>query len=167
MIDVRESRELQAAIFAMKMANRELRREIYKRARAKLGGEWAPGLASRATTPFENRVLVKGARTKVSTEGFTMVAATSRRLLSGGLLPSTQYAGAEWGAKVRREEIQTHTPKGRPYKVTKFINRQFRPRQLNGVIVMETASDLGTRLVRLWVETIVETYAAATQGDIV
>lgn len=167
MLDVRKSPELQAAILGMKRANKEIRLEIYKRARTELGGEWVPALQSRASSLAEQRVLVKGARTKVSTEGFSMVAATSNKQLSGGLVPSRDYAGFEWGARTRRETFSQRSPKGRRYEVTKMINRQFHGRQKEGQIVMESASKLGTRLVALWVKTIVETYRDAMNGEIV
>jgi hypothetical protein len=166
-LDVRKSPELQAAILGMKRANKEVRLEIYKRSRAQLGNQWVPALQSRASGAFEQRVLVKGARTKVSTEGFSMVAATSNKKLSGGLVPSSEYAGAEWGARTRRDTFQQRSPKGTPYTVTKTINRQFRGRQKEGQIVMESASKLGTRLVALWVQIIVTTYRDAMNGEIV
>ena len=147
----------------MKRANTEVRLEIYKRARAELGGAWVPALQSRAND-FQARVLVKGARTKVSNEGFSMLAATSKKSLSEGLVPAYQNAGAEWGARVRRRTIATHSRRGKAYTVRRRINKQFLPRRKLGHVVMPAAQELGTKLVALWVRVIVETYRDAAEG---
>jgi len=151
----------------MKRANREVRLEIYSRARRDLGGEWVPALRSRATTDMQQRVLVKGARTKVNTEGFSMVAATSTKALREGLVPTNDWAGFEYGARTKRVRVQTSSRKGKQYTRTQTVNRQFRGRQKEGQVVMKSASALGTRLVALWVRTIVETYRDAASGDVV
>lgn len=163
MLDVRRSPELQAAILAMKSADRDLRRDIYAEARARLGGEWVPALRQRATTRMQEAILIKGARTRVGTDGFRMVAASSRRKLRGGLIPSEQWAGAEFGARARRVTVQTHSRKGKAYTVTKTINRQFPSRVKDGRVVFDAASALGTRLVALWVRAIVDRYRAAAE----
>lgn len=164
MLDVRKSRELQAAIYAVRQANREVRLDIYKRARAELGGEWVPALRQRATTPMQQAVLAKGARARVGTDGFRMMAATSRRRLSGGLIPADQWAGSEFGARNRRATFQTRSRKGKTYTVTKTINRQFLDRSKDGRVAFDAASALGTRLVRLWVRVVVDAYRDAFEG---
>lgn len=166
MLDVRESPELQAAVIAMKRANKEVRLAIYRETRSVVGGLWTSELSSRAGDAFQQRVLVKGARVKVGTEGFSLMAATSTRALSGGLVPSQQYAGAEFGATPRKAEIQTRSRKGTPYTVTKTIQRQFRSRTKQGRIAMASASKVGTRAVALWVKAIVDVYADAAGGTL-
>lgn len=163
-IDVRGSRELQAAIYAVRQANREVRLDIYKRSRQELGGEWVPALRQRATSRFQEAVLVKGARTRVGLNGFSMTAATSRRALSGGLVPADQWQGAELGARARRATITTRSRKGKSYQVTKMINRQFPSRSKDGRVAFDAASVLGVRLVRLWVRVVVDTYRDAFNG---
>jgi hypothetical protein len=164
MLDIRKSRELQAAILATRAANRDVRLDIYKRARQELGGEWVPALRARASTRMQEAVLVKGARTRVGLDGFRMMAATSRRRLKGGLLPADEWAGNEFGARTRQATFTTHSRNGKAYTVTKMVNRQFQARVKDGRVAFDAASALGTRLVRLWVRVIVDAYRDAFDG---
>lgn len=167
MLDVRQSRELQAAILAMKAADRDLRLDIYKASRSELSSLWVPALQRRAATRMQEAVLVKGARIRVSTDGFSLLAATSRRALKGGLVPADEWAGSEFGARTRRAQIATHSRSGTPYTVEKMINRQFMARVREGRVAFDAASELGTIAVRVWVRTIVDRYVAASEGTVV
>ena len=89
-IDVYESRELQAAILGIRGANREVRKQIRRQTQSKLLPEWQKGLAERAETRLEHRVLVDTGRIKMSDQNVRMSSATVGRKLSGGLDPKTQ-----------------------------------------------------------------------------
>lgn len=165
MLDVRQSRELQAAILAMKAADRDLRLSIYKATRQELTPLWVPALNRRAATRMQQAVIVKGARIRVSTDGFSLMAATSRRALPGGLVPADEWAGSEFGARSRRAQIATHSRNGTPYTVEKMINRQYLARVNAGRVAFDAASELGTTAVRVWVRTIVDQYAAIPNAE--
>lgn len=164
MLDVRASRELQAAVLAMKAAGRDLRLAIYKESRGQLMSEWVPALQRRATTRQQQAVIVKGARVRTSPDGFSLMAATSRRPLKGGLIPSDRWQGAELGARTRRAEFTTHSRKGTPYTVRKIINRQFLARVKYGRVAFDASSELVTKAVRIWVRVIVDKYREAVEG---
>lgn len=160
-IDVRGSRELQAVIFAMKKAGKELRTSIYAETRRILGQEWTFALYERAQTPLEHRVLVQGARIRVGTQGFTVTAAKSRKPLRGGLKPVESWHAVEFGANPRQATIDATSKKGRSFQVTKTINTQLRRRNRQGYVVMPAARNIGHRLVALWVQLVVREYRDA------
>lgn len=165
MIDIRESRELQATILAIKNAEPELRKQLYANARRELGSAWLPALQERVRTNLERRILLKGARVRVGQDGFRVMAATSQKKLSGGLIPASDWPGAEFGARNARVRYNRRSAAGTLHTVTRTVNRQFRGRQKHGQIAFDAASDLGTKLVASFVHTIVATYRDAVDDD--
>lgn len=141
MLDVRGSRELQATILALRQAQRGIRLDINKDARGRIRPLWQSELNARATA---------------SDRGVTVHAATSRRPLSGGLVPSLQWAGAEFGARTKRVEVAQRSRAGRSYRRPLTINRQFPGRQQQGMVAFDAASEVGTKLVAIWVHTVVD-----------
>lgn len=156
MLDVRDSRELQATILALRQAQREIRTGINKEARSRIRPLWQAELGRRARDEMTRRIIVAGARATASDRGVTMHAATSRRPLSGGLVPATEWAGAEFGARTRRVEVTQRSRAGNDYTRPLTINRQFPGRQQDGMVAFDAASEVGTRLVALWVHTVVD-----------
>lgn len=149
----------------MKAAGKDLRKNLYADARQQLGDAWLPALRKRAKTKTETAVIVKGARVKVSTEGFSVTAATSTRALRGGLRPVEHWHAWEFGGRRRKATIRTRSPKGKPYTVTKTINRQLPGRVKDGRIAFDAASEIGTRLVASFVVSVVGTYRRLFGGN--
>lgn len=164
MIDVRRSPELQAAILACRRVDADLRKAIFAASRKSVNALWQPGLGRRAHTAMAQRVIVKGARAAIRVDGFTLTAATSKRALSGGLVPTYDWPGLEFGARSRKATFTQKSPLGRSYSVTKTVNRQFKGRTKDGQIAYDTASEVGTKTVAAWVEAVVTTIVNATGG---
>lgn len=160
MIDVTGSRELQATILALRQADRDIARNINKTARARMRPVWQGALNARASTALERRVITSGARVAVGERGVTFYAATSSRPLSGGLVPSQQWAGAEFGAKDRRVKVTQRSRAGKKYTRSTIIQRQFRARQRDGMVAFDAASAAGTQLVAMWVRDTVDHFKA-------
>ncbi len=156
MLDVRGSRELQATILALRQSQRSIRLNINKNARSRIRPLWQAELNARARDAMTRRVIVAGARATASDRGVTVHAATSRRPLSGGLVPAFEWAGAEFGARSRRVEVTQRSRSGRSYRRPLTINRQFRGRQQDGMVAFDAASEVGTKLVAIWVHTVVD-----------
>jgi hypothetical protein len=97
-IDINNSKELQAAVLGLRRAERQIQANVRKYTRELLLPEWQKGLAERAETRLEHRVLVKSGRIKMSNQNVRMSSATVGRKLSGGLNPKTDYFAAEFGA---------------------------------------------------------------------
>ncbi|MFV0315494.1 MAG: hypothetical protein ACK5O2_00835 [Microthrixaceae bacterium] len=98
-INVADSPELLAVILTLKRSGAAVRKEMRAAARAEANPQWKPAVEAAATTRLQRAVIAKGARVKVGMQDFELLAATSRRPLSGGLVPAAQWAGAEYGAK--------------------------------------------------------------------
>lgn len=160
MLDIRGSRELQATVLSLRAAQRTIRTGINKNVRAKINPLWRGELAQRAHTPLEQLVVASGARATASDRGVTLYAATSRRPLSGGLVPSDNPWGVELGAHRRRVEVSQRSRSGRTYRRPLTVGAQFKPRQRDGMVAMDAASETGTRVVALWVHTVVDELAA-------
>jgi hypothetical protein len=155
MIDVRESRELSAILLARSRISSEVNKEINAATRRELGDAWKPALARRAVTSLEKRIILPGAKARVHNQGFSMQAATSRRALPNGLVPSEDWAGAEFGARSKRVDVQVRGQRGTFTRKT-IVNRQFKGRQKHGRIAFDAASELGTKLVATWVRATVD-----------
>lgn len=167
MLDVRGSRELQATILALRQADRGIRLGINKNARSRIRPLWQQELAGRAHDEMTRRIIVAGARANATDRAVTLQAATSRRPLSGGLVPSYEWAGAEFGAHNKQVQVVQRSRAGRRYRRPLFINRQFKGRQQYGMVAFDAASDVGTKLVALWVATVVDELAAVPAVEVV
>lgn len=158
MIDVRTSAELQATIFALKSAERRVKPMMKAAARKRLNAIWRPALQARAANELQRRTIVKGARAKVGSDDFTMLAATSRRALSGGMTPDTQWHGAELGATPRRATVTING-----HRRDQVINRNFGFRTARGKVAFPAARETGPRIVAGWVEGVVAGLVAGTE----
>jgi hypothetical protein len=167
MLDVRGSRELQATVLALKRADRSIRLGINKTARSRIRPIWQGELSARARTPLERRVILAGARANASDRGVQLVAASSGRPLSGGLVPANDWPAVEFGADVHRIRVRQRSRAGRAYVRPLTINRQFYARQKDGMIAFDAASETGTRLVALWVHTVVDELASIPAAEVV
>lgn len=156
------SRELQAAIFAFRAASKSLRKDLHAAVRQEVGGMWLPELQARATRRQDQQVIVRGARVASRTDGFTLMAAKSRRPLSGYFFPYLTWYAVELGARVRREQVTRQTKHG-SVTYTTTLNRGL-PKRTYGRIAYPAASKIGRRAVAVWVRTIVDTYRKAA-GD--
>ena len=158
-IDVQQSRELQAAILALRAARREIQTNINRDARNQVRPLWAQALNSRAHTRMERALIVERNTASAPQKGVQLKAAWGGDL-PGGLDPSTGWPGAEFGARSKRvEKGDVSKRTGRPYKRGQVIQRQFRGRTAEGQIAFDAASELGTKLVAIWVHTIVNVMA--------
>lgn len=168
MIDVRESRELSAIIFAFKTAAPSVRREMRKGARKEINQLWAPGLRSRAKNRQERQVLVRGARSKVESDTFSLQAATSQRMLSGGLDPYSQWPGVEFGANTQVKEVYVwRSSAGRSFKRKQVMGAQFKPRRKSGYVIYPTAREVGPQVVAAWVRGAVKGIVHRTEMETV
>lgn len=158
MFDVQKSPELQAALLALKVAEREIRLDVNKDARGKLRPIWQQALAGRGATSLESRVIVQGATVSVGAKQITLKAATSKRPLSGGLVPASEWQGAEFGMTPKARTFTTHSSRGKAYTVTRQVGAQFRARTKHGRIAFDAASTTATALVGIWVRTVVDKF---------
>jgi hypothetical protein len=158
-IDVNGSQALQDVILALKNSDAETRRAIRTFTKAEIVKPWLQAVLSEADTTLERRVIAGTATIAVSDQNIRIQSAAKGRPLSGGFQPKRDYAAVEFGAKHRKV---TYTRKG--HRVTRNTTAQFRGRRSQGYVFYPAAREMIPRLARLWVQTVVKTYALIFEG---
>jgi hypothetical protein len=156
-IDAKASREFQAILFAIKSTDRDVRAAIRKHTKAISTKEWQQAMREQASTRLESRVLAATARVAVSDQNIRLSAATVGRPLSGGLKPSDDYAGVEFGAGPRRTSYQSTSRRGNRYTATRNTRAQLRPRNRKGYVFFPAVVRMVPRIASLWAQTVVRT----------
>lgn len=159
MLDVRKSPELQAVILLLKTAATPARREMRAGARRALNELWKPTVEQFATTNQQRQVIARGARANVGSDSFTMLAATSRRPLSGGLNPTANWQGAEFGASPKVVAVSW-----RGKRRNQTIGKNFGPRAKSGRVAYRAARETAPRIVAAWVNGIVRGLAQGNRN---
>lgn len=162
LLSVYGSDQLQAAVLAMRAADKDLRRDINTRARAVMGPEWTKSLSARLTHPSQ-RVITAGARI-ASGNPPQLVAGNSKRRIGRGLIPSQHWAGFEYGAATYASPYERTSSKGVRHKVKRNTRAHLPGRTKRGHFIGPTVRDILPRLAALWVQTIIRTYLDALEG---
>jgi hypothetical protein len=165
-IDVFNSRELQAVILAVKSSPRAIRRQIRQESKRVVQPEWQKGLAERAESLVEHRLLVATATVLISDQNIKLRSATKGRPLRGGLNPKTQYYVAEYGAdRSKRSSYESVSRKGKRYKVpARRTATQLRSRNSQGYVYGPTVANIIPRIASLWTQTVVRIFAESLEG---
>jgi hypothetical protein len=163
-----DSKEVKAVIFALKGANTELRRVIYKRTREKILPEWRDALADQISQgrydALGYALIMKSTRVEVGTENIALWASTStKKVTRGGLVPARDYYMYEYGGTPHKGEV-----KGRrgntTYYYTRMLGTGLPPRTKYGRGAQKAGNKIGMRAVALWIESVVQIYNDAFRG---
>lgn len=151
-IDVRKSKELQAAILAIASVAKNIQKEIRTRTKAMIEPEWQKALAQRAQTRLDHAVLVRSARVTVRN--------TNVVLRSGAVGKMKKLTGpVEFGGDQNKVKSYTgRSPKGKRYTIKRHTARQMPKRYRDGRVVYPTAKEMIPRLASLWVQTVIKTF---------
>lgn len=148
-------REARAASLALRSVDREVRSDINKQVRSVVTPVWKGEVESRAATPMDKTVLAKGVRVASGTSP-TLVAASSSRVLSGGLKPSEDYRAFEFGANRNEKTTYSATSKkGKRYQVTRRTKRQLPTNRKSGRVLHPAVAEMGPRVMALWTQTAI------------
>lgn len=169
MLSVGDDRKLQAAVLAMKAADRDLRKDINQATRQTMNPVWKSLVQANlgGTSVMSERVLNKGVRIAGGNPPRAH-AANSKRGVGDGkrIIPAVDYAGWEFGADrnaYSRYERKNRTRTGY-HVVERRTMRHLPPRTRQGRTVYPAFADIGPRMVSLWVQLIVKTYHDAAEG---
>lgn len=159
-VTVWDSKEIQAAIIALKIVNKELRREIIKRSRETILNEWDSAIADNISMVggdiYATRLVMKNTRVKVGTQGFTLEAATrTKKQTSGGLVPANDYYLAEFGADKKVVPVQGRRGTTR-YEYKRTVNTGFQARTQRGRYAYKAAGKLMTRFIAMYTQTAIQ-----------
>lgn len=164
-IDVTESQELRATMLAMRTVDRTIQKMVRQQIKQTATPEWKKGLAERADTRLQHRVLVDTAVVMPSNNNLRIQSAMKGRPLSGGFEPKYDWHSAEFG--VDRNKRITYTRrnvKGKVHRVTRRVGNALPARKAGGYVFYPTAADMTPRFARLVVQTTVRTIATALEG---
>lgn len=164
-IPVGASRELQALLLALRGARKDVATEVRKHSREVIGPVYRRELAERVSSRLETRVIYDSARASVSNQNIRLTAATSKRRLSGGLIPARDYGAVEYGMNSGRQmDVSATSSKGKTYSYTRSSGSRFRPNRRQGYVFWPTVANIAPRIVSLWVQTAVRTLGDAIDG---
>jgi len=156
-ISVRNSRELQATILALKSLDREVSANIRRFTRQLIVPEWQQGLRERAQSRAQIRVLADTGRATVSSQNISLKSASVGRSLAGGLNPKSSWAAFEFGANDVETTYTATSRRGVRFSVTRHTRRQLPSRSRTGWVVFPTAKDIIPRVAALWWQTTIRT----------
>lgn len=163
-IDVLESRELLATIYALRAADRTLQKKVRDYTKAVASPEWKKALAHRADTKLEHRVIVDTAVVSVSNQNVRIQAASKGRTLRGGLDPKTDYPAIEFGSGKKVTTFSRKSKNGGTHNVTRRGGAGLKGRSRTGYVFWPAAKEMVPRMAALWVQTTVKTLGNALEG---
>ena len=164
MIGVRDHRALEAAVLALKVMDKGLRSDINKATKTMLDPVWKGAVADNATSNLDKVVIVKGTRVKAGNPPVA-VAASSRKALSGGLVPADRWPVIEFGGRYNKvTTYDSHSPKGTPFSVTRHTARQLPARRKSGRVAYKALAEVTPRVVSLWVQMVVAKTYESIEG---
>lgn len=163
-IDVTKSRELQAAIFAIRSLDKTIQKLVRQHTKRIAAPEWSKALNRKASTALERAVLANTSVVTVTNQNVRARSASKGRRLSGGLNPKTDWPGVEFGATAQNATYTRVSPKGTRHRVTRKTGTQLRRRNREGYVFYPAAREMVPRLASLWVQTIVKTIGNALEG---
>ena len=167
MLSVKGSKQLQAVVLALKIAEPKLRPEMYRRTREKILPDWTTGIQERINAqPYAkvNTALLKGQRVSVGTQGVSVLAAQSSRPVRPGstLTPRQNWAAAEFGTKPREQLIRGRRGETQ-YAYRRRIMTGFLANNRKGKFAFRQAEEIVSRSVAMWVQTVVQVMREAVE----
>ena len=148
----RTVRELRAVALALKLLDKDIRRDISRSVRETLNPIWKEEIASRTVTKMD-RLMFSGARIAPGNPARAMVGTSRRALHPGGLTPVEGVRAYEFGAPSRATHETTYDRQG--HEVTRHTKRQLPKAVRAGRVAYPAWAATGPRLVSLWVQIIV------------
>lgn len=156
--------QVRAAVLALKSAGRDLRSDINKATRETMNPVWRSLVSEHATSLRDRDVIARGARIKAGNPP-AAVAATSRRPLSGGLVPADDWQPIEFGTGSRAvaTTYRRRSPNGGTHSVTRRTRTGLPQHRRGGRVAYPAVADIAPRMVSLWVQLIVRKYHEAAE----
>lgn len=163
-ISVKNSKELLAAVLAIKAVDSTTRKQIRDHTASEISPEWSTSLASASKTDLDRAVLADTARVRVSDQNVALQSATVGKKLRGGLNPKIDYPAIEFGADRNKVTAYKRRTRHGETTVTRHTRHQLPPITRKGRVVYPTASQFIPRYASLWVQTVVKTIYDAFEG---
>ena len=169
MIRVGDHKELQAAVLAMKAADKDLRRAINTSTRETMNPTWKAlvDVESGTLPRMGGRVLAAGTRVAAGNP-VVLLAASSKRGIGDGkrVVPADLYAAWEFGVGSTEaySKYERTSKNGTRHTVTRRTMRHLPRRNRQGHAVYQASAEFIPRAISLWLHIIVKKYAEAAEG---
>lgn len=159
-VTVWDSKELQAAVIALRLVGKDLRKEILKRTRELILSDWSKAVGDEIGTVggdiYATRLTMRNTRVKMGTSGFALQAATrGTKATSGGLIPSSQFYLAEFGANKKVVPVQGRRGNTR-YEYKRTVNTGFQKRVKQGRYAFKAAGKIMNRSIALYTQSVIQ-----------
>ena len=165
-VDVSGIREARLAATALRAVEPDLRKAVNKSTREVVNPVWREAIETRARRRLDDVVLRRGARVATGTRP-ALVAASSRKAMSGGLIPADDWPVIEFGG--RRGVTTTYTRRSRnggTHRVTRHTRRQLPERTPGGRVLYPALAEALPRVASLWSQTAVRlVFEALRRGE--
>lgn len=157
--------EARAASLALRAADKDLRKRISTQVRTQGNAIWKPAVENRLISTVDRAVLGKGTRVNSGARP-TLVAGSSSKSLSGGLVPQKEWQSFEFGSNATtRTRYYRKNPGGSGrHVVTRNAQKQLPRQYAKGRALYKAAGEVGPRFFSLWAQTAVRTMAEALEG---
>lgn len=150
--------ELKAVALGLKLLDKGIKKDLNSSVRTELNPLWKFVVGSHISTNADDQAIFgKGARIAPGNPSRAL-AGTSRRPLSGGLIPAEEARAWEFGSPNPNEyaEYERIHPKSlKTHYVRRRTKKQLPPAKRKGRIVYPAWAEMGPRLVSLWVQIVV------------
>ncbi|MFD6094536.1 hypothetical protein ACFWGN_20685 [Oerskovia sp. NPDC060338] len=163
MIDVRDHKELQAVVLAMKRLEPTVKKSINAATRDTLNPVWKSLVAVNATSEFDSKLLVPGTRIAAGNPPRAVAASSVRGIgESKRLKPATDFWMAEFGGRSNKTSTYTRKSKnGGTHKVTRRTRAGLPQPIRKGRAVYPAFAEIAPRAVSLWTQIVIlETHNA-------
>lgn len=147
-------REMEAAVVALRGIDKDVRRDLTKQTRAVVGPVWKQQVEKNATRAMDRAVLVPGTRVNVGARP-ALIAASSRRALRGGLVPSESWRAYEFGGKRGLTKEYRGRRGGKTFPVRRHTKRQLPEFKKGGRVLYPAVAEIAPRVFALWAQTVV------------
>ncbi len=157
-------RELRAAVLAMRTADKDIRRDVNTRTRTEFNSVWRDEIAGRSRLPQDRIVLAQGARIAGGNPP-TFVAGSGKRVKGhgGGLVPTRDWPGWEYGAGPKVVTYTRRPRRGRTHQVTRNVTAGRPRRTPGGRVLGPAARAVLPRVASYWVQSVIRAWLDAAE----
>ncbi|MBD8077696.1 hypothetical protein [Cellulosimicrobium arenosum] len=165
-VNVSGVREARLAATALRNVDRDLRREINAQTRTVVNPVWKGAVEAHARTGQDTRILAKGTRVATGAKP-RLVAASSKRAFSGGLVPAYDWKSWEFGTKAKgvKTRYRRRSRNGGSHIVLRRTRKQVPSRNAKGRVLYPAVDEVLPRVASLWSQTAVYLTFKALKGD--
>lgn len=160
---------IRATLLSIKVAPRDIQKNIQKYAKADIIPAWREELNAQGATPLQQALLVDTGRATVSNSNVTLKSGGINASVKGGFSTADRsYRAAEFGANRFVTVTYGSVSKlNKPIVVSdRHTQRQFKRFDKGGYVVYPAAIAVIPRVASLWIASVVRTLHDAVEGKL-